>query len=67
MPLLLAACSPTPTLSLDDKAKFLSELLIDEPQCKVYQQQLTPPIVNLQKIDQTYLAAKQAHCFKPDV
>jgi len=65
--MMLVACSDKPSLPLQDKAKYTAELIAERSECKTYLQKLSPPVADEKIIDQTYRAAKSAHCLKPDV
>ena len=67
IPLTLAACTEKPLLTLEEKARFTVELIADRSDCKVYKQRLAPPVTDRKLIEQTYEAAKVAHCLTPDV
>lgn len=67
IPLLLTACSEKSLLSIDEKARYTIELLANRADCKIYGEKLSPPIADEKLVDQTYLAAKAAHCLKPSV
>jgi hypothetical protein len=67
IPLGLAACSQKPLLTTEQKARYTVELLAARSECKVFEQRLLPPVTDQNLIDQTYQAAKAAHCLKPSV
>lgn len=64
--LTLVACSAEPPLSLADKVKATRELLAERTECADFTKQLNTA-TDRQQVDQTYQAAKSAHCIKPDV
>lgn len=63
----LSACSEKPSLGIAEKARFTAELIDGRRECRQYSERLTVPVVDNSVIDQTYRAAKAAHCLKPDV
>ncbi|MBS0355522.1 MAG: hypothetical protein JSR83_16680 [Proteobacteria bacterium] len=63
---VLAACSGEAPLSLADKVKATSELIAERPECTEYARKIGGAS-NSKQVDQTYQAAKGAHCIKPDV
>ena len=65
--LALTACSEKPLLTLEEKARYTVELLSDRADCKVFGEKLVPPVTDQKLVDQTYQAAKAAHCLKPTV
>lgn len=67
LPLILTACSEKPLLTMEQKAQYTVELLADRADCKIYGQNLMPPVTDQHLVDQTYQAAKAAHCLKPSV
>lgn len=64
---LLTACSEKPQLTVAEKAKYTIELIADRDECKSYGQMLQAPVIDEKLIEQTYQAAKAAHCIKPSV
>ena len=67
IPLALAACTDKPLITMADKARFTEELISERADCKVFSEQLTPPLTDAKQINQIYQAAKTAHCLKPTV
>ncbi len=67
IPLALAACTEKPLLTMAEKARYTFELISERADCKVFGEKLTPPLTDEKLIDQTYQAAKAAHCLKPTV
>lgn len=67
IPLGLAACSQKPLLTTEQKARYTVELLAKRSECNIYEQRLESPVTDQQLVDQTYQAAKAAHCLKPSV
>lgn len=65
--LALAACTEKPLLTMAEKARYTFELISDRADCKIFGEKLTPPVTDEKLIDQTYQAAKAAHCLKPTV
>lgn len=63
----LAACSAETPLSLADKVKATAELIAARPDCTEYSKKLASSTIDSKQVDQTYQAAKAAHCIKPDV
>lgn len=62
----LTACSGEAPLSLADKVKATSELIAQRPECAEYARKIGSAS-DTRQVDQTYQAAKGAHCIKPDV
>lgn len=67
IPLLLTACSEKSLLTLEEKARYTMELITEQPECKIFREKLLPTVTDEKLIDQTYQAAKTAHCIKPSV
>jgi hypothetical protein len=63
----LSACSQKPQLTTEQKAQYTVELLASRSECKIFEQRLLPPVTDQKLVDQTYQAAKAAHCLKPSV
>lgn len=63
---ILTACSGEAHLSLADKVKATSELIAERPECAEYAHKVSSA-ADTRQVDQTYQAAKSAHCIKPDV
>jgi hypothetical protein len=54
-------------LDANKKARLVSELVTDSPQCDALKQQLLSPTVDDDAIDDIFHAAMKAHCIKKDV
>jgi hypothetical protein len=64
---LLAACSESSDLSLEDKTRFVEELIDRRIECQDYRQNLSVTAKDDKALSALYEAAKAAHCLKPDV
>lgn len=64
---LLAACSEKPTLTIDEKTRFVAELIAARSQCSVHAQRLAVPARDEAALREMYEAAKAAHCLKSNV
>lgn len=66
--LLLCGCSRHfHPLEAGTKARLVSELISDAPQCSAFKARLAVPAIDDDGIDDVYHAATQSHCIKKDV
>jgi len=66
--LVLSACSRHyHPLEASKKARLVSELISESPQCSGYKDSLASPSVDDDGIDEVYHRASLAHCVKRDV
>lgn len=54
-------------LMLSKKTRFVSELIDEAKECKVFKDELASPTINDDKVDQIFNNATNAHCIKKDV
>ena len=64
---LLMACTEKPTLTLEEKTRFVAELIAERGECVTFRQTLAVPAASAQALNDIYEAAKKAFCLKPDV
>lgn len=66
--LLLGGCSRHyHPLAASKKAKLVSELISESPQCSAFRDRLASPAMDDDGVDAVYHEATQAHCIKKDV
>jgi hypothetical protein len=63
----LTACSDKPRLTMEDKTRFVAELIAERSECNSHWVKLSVPAKDEKELSQLYEAAKAAHCLKPDV
>lgn len=64
---LLAACSDTSSLAIDDKTRFVAELISERAECKSHALKLAVSASDTKSLNLLYEAAKAANCLKPNV
>jgi hypothetical protein len=64
---LLVACSEKSSLTIEEKTRFVAELIAERPECNGFWLRLSTPAQDSQALQTVYEAAKAAHCLKPDV
>jgi hypothetical protein len=64
---LLTACTEQSSLAIEEKTRFVSELIAERAECNDYWLKLSVPAKDNQALNALYEAAKAAHCLKPDV
>ncbi len=65
--LLISACSDKPALSLEERARYQSELAETRSECMPYRDGIARATQSAQALDAAIKAAKAAHCIRPDV
>jgi len=64
---LLAACAEKSTLTLEEKTRFVAELIAERSECATFRQTLAVPAASAKALNDIYEAAKNGFCLKPDV
>ncbi|WP_147435842.1 hypothetical protein [Sulfurisoma sediminicola] len=64
---LLNACTDKPHLTMEEKTRFVAELIAERSECNGHWVKLSVPAKDERDLSQSYEAAKAAHCLKPDV
>ena len=65
---LFSGCSQyTPQITDSDKAKLVSEQIINNAQCAAFTKNLKSPNLDSDAIDQIYHNATKAHCVYKDI
>ena len=66
--LLFSGCSKyTPEVTANDKAKLISEEIIDNVRCSAFKNSFNSPSINYDEIDKIYNEATKAHCIHEDI
>lgn len=66
--LLLCSCSRHfHPLEAGTKARLVSEIIPETPQCSDFKSRLTLPTIDDDGIDDVYHAASRSHCIKKDI
>ena len=65
---IFSGCSQySPQITNSDKAKLVSEQIINNAQCVAFINNLKPPVLESDAIDQIYHNATKAHCVNKDI
>jgi hypothetical protein len=64
---LIASCTERPSLTVEEKTRFVSELIAERAECNTFRQKLSVPAKDAKALNDLYDAAKAAFCLKPDV
>lgn len=64
---LLTACAERSALTIEEKTRFVSELIAERVECNDYWLKLSTPAKDDNTLNALYESAKAAHCLKPDV
>lgn len=63
----LTACAEKSSLTIEDKTRFVAELIAERAECNDHWLKLSVPAKDNKALNDLYEAAKAAHCLKPDV
>lgn len=64
---LLAACARESDITPQNKAKMVTEILLDKPACLAFVERLKAPQSDAEAVARIYREAAAAHCLKPTV
>lgn len=64
---LVAACARESDITPQNKAKMVTEILLDKPACQSFAERLKAPQIDAEAVARIYREAVAAHCLKPTV